>query len=281
MQRREIGEWLRADERFIREIGLLDRDGDLYTAREDKFDQIVGLVEQAVIVTRPFARARPVTILDLACGRSYASFAIYHVLRNLVGRAVRVVGVDTNAELVERCRQTAEARGMDMEFHAARCGDFTMAGRPDCAISLHACDTATDEALAASVRLSARTILAVPCCHRYVQPEWSGHPLAGLTQFAVCRDRLVTMLTDTMRALLLREVGYEVELLEFVPTSITPKNLMLRAQWRNQPSERAREQYEALAELIDGRPALEGLLADGAVPPKAPTPASRPSRPEG
>lgn len=209
---------------------------------------------------------RPLRVVDLGCGNAYLTFAAY---RYLVGRGidVDVVGVDVRADQRQRNTELAERLGCAdrVRFVAGTILDAVVDPPPDLVLALHACDTATDEALARGVRWGARWILAAPCCHHDVAAQLrrqSGpEPYGLLTRQGILRERFADVLTDSLRAGLLRLHGYRVEVVEFVDSRHTPRNLLLRAR-RTEAAATAdqRAEYEALVRDWRVTPRLQTLL---------------------
>jgi len=208
---------------------------------------------------------RPLRVVDLGCGNAYLTFAAY---RYLEGRGVRadLVGVDVRED--QRVRNTALTERLgwtpSVRFVAGTIADAPVEAA-DVVLALHACDTATDEALARAVRWQARYVLAAPCCHHDLAAQLrraeTPSPWAPLTRHGILRERFADVLTDSIRAALLRLHGYQVEVVEFIDSQHTPRNLLLRA--RRSGAEPTREQwddYHALVDLWGVSPALAGLL---------------------
>jgi SAM-dependent methyltransferase len=209
---------------------------------------------------------QPLRVVDLGCGNAYLTFAAY---RYLVGRGldVEVVGVDVRDD--QRLRNTGLAERLDcadqVRFVAGTILDAVVDPPPDLVLALHACDTATDEALARGVRWGARWILAAPCCHHDVAAQLRRQPAPGpydlLTRQGILRERFADVLTDSLRAGLLRLHGYRVEVVEFVDSRHTPRNLLLRAR-RTDAAATAdqRADYETLVRDWRVTPRLQTLL---------------------
>jgi len=219
------------------------------------------------------AQEQPLGVVDLGCGNAYLTFAAYRFLTAICGRQVRVVGVDARPQA--RAHNTELARRLGWSEHVSfREGTILTAPvgegagvRPDIVLALHACDTATDEALARAVRWQAPLVLASPCCHHDLQRQLraAGPPAAyGLiTRHGILRERLGDILTDALRAALLRLLGYRVDVVEFIGTEHTGRNLLLRAvRTGAAPTPELVADYRTLTAAWGLRPHLELLLAD-------------------
>ncbi|GAB1689215.1 class I SAM-dependent methyltransferase [Krasilnikovia sp. M28-CT-15] len=224
---------------------------------------------RALAATLPDDPARlpsPLRVADLGCGNAYLTFAAYRYLQDR-GAKVQVVGVDVRED--QRVRNTSLARelgcGDDVTFVAGTIAGAEVTPAPDLVLALHACDTATDEALARAVGWQARWVLAAPCCHHDIAAQLKSAPAPGpygeLTRHAILRERFADVLTDALRAAQLRLRGYRVEVVEFVDSAHTPRNMLLRARHTGAaPTEAQRAEYAALTAQWGVTPALERLL---------------------
>ncbi|SDY79122.1 Methyltransferase domain-containing protein [Micromonospora pattaloongensis] len=214
------------------------------------------------------ARAEPLRVVDLGCGNAYLTFAAYRYLSER-GLDVEVTGVDVRED--QRRRNTALAEqlgyGDRVRFVAGTILDAHVDPAPDLVLALHACDTATDEALARAVRWRARWVLAAPCCHHDIAAQLrrnpAPEPYSLLTAQGILRERFADVLTDSLRAALLRLRGYRVDVVEFVGSEHTPRNLLLRARRGDaEPTAQQRTEYDALVTAWGVTPRLHTLLAD-------------------
>jgi SAM-dependent methyltransferase len=222
---------------------------------------------RALAATLPEELPSPLRVVDLGCGNAYLTFAAYRYLADRVAD-VRVVGVDVRED--QRVRNTAVAEELGcadaVRFVAGTIEDTQVDEAPDLVLALHACDTATDQALARAVRWNARWVLAAPCCHHDIAAQLKGGtapaPYAEVTRNAILRERFADVLTDSLRSSLLRLNGYRVDVVEFVDSQHTPRNLLLRARRTGAaPTDDQRAEYEALTGQWGVTPALEKLLA--------------------
>ncbi|MCL2462345.1 MAG: SAM-dependent methyltransferase, partial [Defluviitaleaceae bacterium] len=208
---------------------------------------------------------RPLLLLDCGCGRSYLSFFLNYTLQSMGWNNLYFIGVDSNRELIGKCRDAASALGFaNMEFRAGDIIDLRAGADIDIVYSLHACNTATDQTIFAGLANNAKYILSVSCCQHYARGQMKGHPLASVTRYGPYKERLADMVADSLRSLLLEACGYTADIFEFTPQRNTPKNVMLRAQKTGQSGERVRraaQEYERLSAMFNVRPALEGYLA--------------------
>jgi SAM-dependent methyltransferase len=225
---------------FLLEVGISDAKGVIKPSRQDKYKQVEEFLRilspalnaaiSAGHIRKPTANA-PLNIVDLGCGHAYLTFAAHQFLINS-GMPVKVVGIDVRVESRDRNNAIAKKLGIEstIEFVAEEISKTT--SQPvDIAIALHACDTATDDAIAWAVNGGAQLLLIAPCCHHDIQKQMDGapEPWTALTKFGLMKERLADLITDSFRAQLLRLVGYRVEIIEFVAGEHTPRNLMIRA----------------------------------------------------
>ncbi|MBQ1050021.1 SAM-dependent methyltransferase [Micromonospora sp. C51] len=209
---------------------------------------------------------RPLRVVDLGCGNAYLTFAAYRYLSRS-GLDVELVGVDVRDDQRRRNTELAERLGWAgrVRFVAGTIADAAVEPSPDLVLALHACDTATDEALARAVGWHARWVLAAPCCHHDVATQLRNRPAPGpydlLTRQGILRERFADVLTDALRAGLLRLHGYRAEVVEFVDSAHTPRNLLIRARRTGaEPTAAQRTEYRDLVAQWQVTPRLETLL---------------------
>ena len=221
---------------------------------------------RALTATLPKELPALLHVVDLGCGNAYLTFAAYRFLADR-GVDVRVVGVDVREDQRVRNSAVAEQLGCAdaVTFVAGTIEDAVVDVAPDLVLALHACDTATDQALARAVRWNAKWVLAAPCCHHDIAAQLRSHPAPApygeFTRHAILRERFADVLTDSLRSALLRLRGYKVEVVEFVDSAHTPRNLLLRARLTGAaPTDGQRAEYDALTSQWGVTPALEKLL---------------------
>ncbi|MEN9542549.1 MAG: hypothetical protein RL239_202 [Actinomycetota bacterium] len=216
-------------------LGISDNEGTLKPSRSDKFKQVQEFLKNIAAVVPEIiqnsATTREIKIVDLGCGHAYLTFAAYQYLKNS-GFEVSVLGVDERAESRERNCKLAEQLGISKEvkFEAKLISELANF-EVDIAIALHACDTATDDAIAWAVKNNAKALLIAPCCQHDVQKQMKISPQPWLiaTRYGILHERLGDIITDSLRAQILRILGYRTEIIEFIAGTHTPKNLMIRA----------------------------------------------------
>jgi len=257
---------LRTDEPnvLLRALGIQTPGGQIRAGRRGKLRQIEQFLE-ILSTLEEIRRARgAVHILDCGCGAAYLTFAAHHWLREGLGLDPHTIGLDARADLMARCNRLRDRLGYEnLRFESVRIARFVPPAAPHVVLSLHACDTATDEALALAVRAHARAILAAPCCQHELREQLRHESMRAILRHGVLRGRQADIVTDAARAAILRLVGYRCEVIEFVSPEHTTRNLMLRAERRSsQPLPGAIEDYRALKSAWNIRPALERMLGD-------------------
>lgn len=251
---------------FLQLIGVMTADGRVRADQQRKFRQInefLRLVEETGEIER---LEPPLRVVDLGCGSAALTFATYHYLNVVKDIPTIMTGVDTKSHLMARHQATAERLGWpDMTFAAARILDYSPETPPQIVLALHACDTATDEALAQAIRWRSKLIFSAPCCHHHLQAQLATsptpEPFRPVLRHGILRERLGDALTDAFRALILRLMGYRADVLEFVSVEHTPKNLMIRAVNTHAPATAALvTEYQAMKAYWGVTPYLETLL---------------------
>lgn len=235
---------------LLREIGILTADGKLRNDMIRKYNQIDHYVE---LVAPMFAQddSEEIVLLDCACGKSYLSFVMNYYLHEVLRRRCRVIGVDINEHVIEESRAMAGRLGYhNMTFQCADLRTYQPPMQVAAVISLHACDIATDMALATAIRAQAKYIACVPCCHKELLDQYTLAGLDPLTRHGVFKARFNDVLTDSMRALRLEAAGYKVSVVEYISPLDTPKNLLIRAVRTGKDNARARQEYDAVRALL-------------------------------
>lgn len=215
---------------FLVDLGVMNPAGKIIAARYDKFRQINRFLEFIEDILPELPKNREVTILDFGCGKSYLTFAMYYYLKELRDIPVRIIGLDLKADVIKNCRELAESYGYDhLQFLEGDIADYEGVSSVDMVVTLHACDTATDHALAKAVGWGARVILSVPCCQHEINRQLKNEMLSPVLKYGILKERMSALLTDGIRAELLESKGYDTQLLEFIDMEHTPKNLLIRA----------------------------------------------------
>ena len=250
---------------FLVELGVMTKDGAVTKAKYDKFRQINRFLEFVQDILPALPSDRTITILDFGCGKSYLTFAIYHFLKVLHGRDVRIIGLDLKKDVIANCNRLAEKLGYtELTFLHGDIADYEGMNRVDMVVTLHACDTATDFALAKAIGWDASVILSVPCCQHELNKQMKNEGLSPLLKYGLIKERTAALFTDAIRGNLLEAAGYQTQILEFIDMEHTPKNILLRAVRKQKPSkEKLQEnlkEIEQTLELLHAEPTLYKLL---------------------
>ncbi|MEZ4671933.1 MAG: SAM-dependent methyltransferase [Anaerolineae bacterium] len=225
---------------FLQKIGIQASDGHIKADMQDKFAQInefLKLLNHTDALTE-FDHS-PIHILDCGAGSAHLTFATYHYLNHIRQIPASLSGVDVNAGLMERSNAYSQDMGLaDACFYTSPIIEHVPQHPPDIVLALHACDTATDEALALGVRYGARIIMTAPCCHKHLHQQLESRPpFDPVMRHGILKQRMGDILTDSFRALLLRIMGYKTDVVEFISSEHTGRNLMIRAVKRTAPGD--------------------------------------------
>ena len=252
---------------YLQLTGIMTQDGKIKSNMQSKFKQINEflrlLSETGALET--FDQF-PVQVVDLGCGNAYLTFALYHYLTEKLGIKADMTGVDIKEHLMERHNKNAVQLGWDgLRFENAYINDYSPSTPPDMVVALHACDTATDDAIAQGIRWNSKIIVTAPCCHHNLQAQMSKNkkpaPFAPLLRYGMFHERIGDLLTDTFRSLILRIMGYRVDVVDFVAAEHTPKNLMIRAvKTSEQINAKAAQEYVELWQFWSIQPYLGQVL---------------------
>lgn len=232
------------------DLGVFTPDFKIVKSKYDKFKQINRFIE---LVNDAFANDtnEDITILDFGCGKSYLTFIIYYYFAEVKKKNVKIIGYDLKKDVVENCNKIAEKYGYkNLKFVVSDVTKDVLYREPiDMVISLHACDIATDFALNYAIQKKVKYIFSVPCCqHEVNKTIKKGGDLDILLKHGLIKERMSALLTDSIRAGILEDMGYSVDVLEFVDFSHSPKNIMLRAKKIKKESDKNRKQIKELQE---------------------------------
>lgn len=245
---------------FLVDLGVMTPEGKVIRARYDKFRQINRFLEFIEDILPRLHKDRENVVIDFGCGKSYLTFAMYHYLCRLKGYPVRVIGLDLKKDVIERCNLLAQKYGYEqLTFLHGDIADYEGVRQVDMVVTLHACDTATDYALARAVEWGAQVILSVPCCQHELNRQMNSELLRPILGYGVIRERIAALCTDALRAQLLESVGYRTQILEFIDMEHTPKNLLIRAIKEGKPKEN-QEELRRILEFLEVRPTFAELL---------------------
>lgn len=222
-------------------LGIMDENGNVTSGMQKKFRQINRFVEMLADVEEYIPDN--CTIIDMGCGKSYLTFAMYYYLNSVKGKNVKIHGYDLKADVVAHCGVLAERFGFDgLKFFNGDIADIeNTSGDIAMIITLHACDTATDIAMYHGIRWGCRVIMSVPCCQHELFKQIKNAELTAVMQHGILRERFAALMTDGIRAQILEIMGYKTNVMEFIDMEHTPKNIMIRAVKTDRPFNAAKK----------------------------------------
>ena len=289
---------------FLIDLGIMTSEGTVIQSKYDKFKQINRFLEYIADILPELKKTQShntkLTVVDFGCGKSYLTFAVYYFLKVISGMSVRIYGLDLKQDVIQKCSLLAKKYDYSgLSFSVGDIAGYTEVSSADLVISLHACDTATDFALAQAVRWNTRVILSVPCCQHEMNAQLGEKPhepvttdttelpvatthtdsgalpfalgrtiLAPAFNYGIVKERMAALFSDSLRAELLTSCGYRVQLLEFIDMTHTPKNILIRAvldmplstETNFDHNRKLSPQYEKLRDFLGVEPRLEKEL---------------------
>jgi len=221
---------------FLIELGIMTEQGKIVNSKYDKFKQINRYLELVSDCIPYLDKNKTIRIIDFGCGKAYLTFALYDYLVLKMGYNVEIVGLDLKENVIKFCSDLARKLNYDdLRFEQGDIKGFNQLGEIDMVISLHACNTATDDALARAVNWGAKVILAVPCCQHELLKKIKNEKMAPMMKYGIIKEKVSSLLTDSLRANVLEIMGYRTQVLEFIDMEHTPKNIMIRAFFEDTP----------------------------------------------
>lgn len=252
---------------FLQDLGVMTKEGKIVRTKFDKFRQINRFLEFIEDILWQLDKDREVTILDFGCGKSYLTFAMYYYLHELKQYDIRIIGLDLKKDVIAHCRELGKKYGYEkLIFSEGDIADYEGVSEVDMVVTLHACDTATDYALAKAIGWNARVILSVPCCQHELNGQMRNDILSPVMKYGLLKERFAALVTDGLRAQYLESRGYETQVLEFIDMEHTPKNILLRAVKNGNTSAayaaECRKQIQACEEFLQVMPTLGKLMVN-------------------
>lgn len=249
---------------FLIALGVQDTQGNIYDKKRSKFKQINRFLEIVSDVENSIVNENELYILDLCCGKSYLSFALYYYFTTIRGYKVTMDCVDLKEDVIAFCNEVAnKLRYEGLHFIAGDIRDFPIRRAPDLTVSLHACDIATDIVLAKGIDSGSRVILSTPCCHHEMmhQLKPQGQPTDFLLEHSILKQKLADAATDALRCMVLQIHGYEVAALELIDPEETPKNVLIRGVKRSNINEKRvqelKSEYNTICKTLGIHPYLQ------------------------
>lgn len=252
---------------FLADLGVQGADGRILPSKYDKYRQINRFLEFVQDIFPALPTDREIRIVDFGCGKSYLTFALYYYLHELKGIDAAIMGLDLKEDVIAHCNELSRKYGYEkLQFFKGDIAEYEGLTSADMVVTLHACDTATDYALAKAVKWGAEVILSVPCCQHEVNKQIACEKLRPVLQYGIIKERMSALITDAVRADLLRAEGYETDLLEFIDMEHTPKNILIRAVKKKESGCAGRQEALAeiseLTEFLQIEPTLQKLLGN-------------------
>lgn len=247
---------------FLVDLGIQTREGKIVASKYDKFRQINRFLEFIRDILPSLPDDRQISVLDFGCGKSYLTFAMYYYLKIMNDLDVDIIGLDLKEDVIKKCNELKDAYGYDnLHFLVGDIGQYEGKSQVDMVVTLHACDTATDYALAKAVKWNAAVILSVPCCQHELNGQISQELLKPVLKYGILKERISALLTDGIRASLLEEAGYDVQVLEFIDMEHTPKNILLRCVKNTHMRAKKNDDLNEMLQFFHAEPALKKLLS--------------------
>ena len=248
---------------FLIDLGVMTKEGKIVRQKYDKYRQINRFLEFVEDILPQLSKEREQTIIDFGCGKSYLTFAMYYYLKELKGYDIRIIGLDLKEDVIAHCNELKDKYGYGkLSFLVGDIASYTDVDAVDMVVTLDACDTATDYALAKAVQWGAKVILSVPCCQHEANRMMENELLQPVLQYGILKERMAAIMTDAVRANLLTAKGYDTQILEFIDMEHTPKNLLIRAVYTGKDSENAAEALKNMEEALHLNLTLNKLLGE-------------------
>jgi len=246
---------------LLKAIGIMSKDGKVLNDKIRKYNQIDHYVELIDKELDLLPKDTTLTILDCGCGKSYLTFVLNYYLTEVKKVKCSFIGLDISEGVINSSKIIADELGYrNMEFIAMDIKDYKPTAKINMVMSLHACDTATDMALALGIKVGSDLIIAVPCCHKELLSQYNYDPFKGITKHGILKARIADALTDGMRGMMLESKGYDVSIVEYISPLETPKNLMIRAQKTSKERPSLLKEYKTLCKSLNVTPALQKFI---------------------
>ena len=230
---------------FLNILGVMNAEGRVYAKKHDKFKQINKFLEIVDDSLTGKNIQDDFTIIDFGCGKAYLTFALYYYFYNIRKIRVKITGLDLKEEVIEFCNETAKKLNYEnLKFMYGDIRDFEYKNNVNMIVTLHACDTATDAALVKAIAWDCDIILSVPCCQHEFFDKIENENLRSMLKHGLIKERMSSLITDSLRSLFLEAKGYKVQLMEFISMEHTPKNILIRAVKANRNTRAAEIEYE-------------------------------------
>ncbi len=248
---------------FLKHLGVMSSDGKIIKSKYNKFRQINKYLELISPIFENFSEDKELKIVDFGCGKAYLTFALYYYVIKILKRKAVITGLDLKDDVITYCNKIAKELDYEfLEFMHGDIKDYTRTKDVDLVIMLHACDNATDEGIVQSIKFNAKAIVAVPCCQHEFFPKIKNDNLNSMLKFGLIKERFSALATDSLRAQILKSLGFEVSVMEFIETEHTPKNIAIKAIKKQGFNQNEFLEYEAFKKFINVNPYIEKRLRE-------------------
>ncbi len=249
--------------KFLEILGVMNEKGKVFKDKYDKFRQINKYLEFIRDIKDELNKKNKIRIVDFGSGKAYLTFALYYYINEVLGVEAEITGIDLKKDVVEFCNDTAKKlEYKNLKFLWGDIKTFTEFEGIDIIVTLHACDIATDMAIAHGIKWKSRIIMVVPCCQHEVFTQIKNESMSPLLKHGILKERISSLVTDAARGNLLEVVGYNVQFVEFIDLEHTPKNIMIRAIYNGQKNEKALAEYLKYKEFWNIDPYLEKSIKE-------------------
>lgn len=246
---------------FLIDLGVQTKDGKIVKGKQDKFRQInryLEFVEDILPILKEIKKEK-ITIIDFGCGKSYLTFALYYYLHEMNHLEVKLIGLDLKDDIIKDCSKLANRYNYkDLYFIHGDIAQFEEENDVDMVVTLHACDTATDFALAKAMSWNAKVIFSVPCCQHEINKQIQSKEWEPIFKYGLLKERMAAIITDGIRANIMEEQGYETQVMEFIDIENTPKNILIRGIKKENKTNKSN--YKELVRNLSIQPTLIDLM---------------------
>ena len=249
--------------KFLEILGVMNEKGKVFKDKYDKFRQINKYLEFIRDIKDELNKKKKIRIVDFGSGKAYLTFALYYYINEVLGVEAEITGIDLKKDVVEFCNDTAKKlEYKNLKFLWGDIKTFTEFEGIDMIVTLHACDIATDMAIAHGIKWKSRIIMVVPCCQHEIFTQIKNESMSPLLKHGILKERISSLVTDAARGNLLEVVGYNVQFVEFIDMEHTPKNIMIRAIYNGQKNEKALVEFMRYKEFWSIEPYLEKSIKE-------------------
>ncbi len=249
--------------KFLEILGVMNENGKVYKDKYDKFRQINKYLEFIRDIKDEITKKEKIRIVDFGSGKAYLTFSLYYYIVEVLGVEAEITGIDLKEDVVKFCNETAKK--LSYKKLSFLCGDiktFDNFEGIDMIVTLHACDIATDMAIAHGIKWKSRIIMVVPCCQHEIFGQIKNESMSPLLKHGILKERLSSLVTDSVRGNILEILGYSVQFVEFIDMEHTPKNIMIRAIYNGKRNEKALKEFQIFKEFWNINPYLENAMKE-------------------